>query len=261
MDKVIEKVAFNFLIAQVAPAVALMVIVAFLNALACGASVAAAFSGVLNWSVQSDHLIMLFCGAVPLGLCLWALETTSVANLESFSKTFLGDDNKWSPKASEDLRPRSSLRKAVVKAWSQRPVLILIVLSPLILAFELISIFAACAHHLYKLSAFLHGPKVENEVYLSAINDLSYASYYFADMAIALFVAAIAALVLWARSGDFRLGEFAGILYLACAVHYLFGRLLKTAFDRAVDPQGSDWRHAFTPEDVALGRANKDGTR
>jgi hypothetical protein len=259
MDKVIEKVAFNFLIAQVAPAAALIVIMAFLNALACGASVMSALGGVLSWGVQSDHLVTLFCGAVPLGLCLWALGTTATANLESFSKTFLGDDNKWSPKAPEDLRPRSRLRDAVVKAWSKSPVFALILLSPLILAFDLVSLLWACAHHLYKLSAFLRGPKIENEVYLSAINDLSYASSYFADMAIALLIGAISAIFLWARTSDARLAEFAGVLYLACAVHYLFGRLLKAAFDRAVDPQGSDWRHAFTPEDVAQGRAKRDG--
>jgi hypothetical protein len=239
MDKVFDKFAFHFVIGQLAPASLLILLLRYLSALGGGAKAEAALGGVLKALENMATLTSIVLWAVPLGLVLWAVGTTSSANRESFSKRYLDAHGRWAWKKSEDVRPRTRLREVLATSWTNWSIVWLLFVAPLILAFDVGSILGAKPRHLYKFIPILKSPKIDNEVYLSVIDEFAYSSVYFTNMAIALLIAVITAVVVAAERRDAATAWTLVALYAICSLHYLLGRLLKTAFDDAIEPAGA----------------------
>lgn len=236
MDKIVERLAFNFLIAQVLPAAILIVLGAFLVHFNAGGSAQAAFTATLTWLGKDGTVLAVVIAAMPLGLLLWAISTTTTANRESFRTRYLNAEKLWVYKAPEDCRPRTWLRKYLSRLWTNGAIFGILLLSPLILSFDLASTLTSRPRDLYKFINVLRAPKIENEIYLTVINDFQFSSSYFGCMAVALLLATGWAGVILVERRDLASIALLASLYLLCGVHYLLGRLLQIAFDHSVDP-------------------------
>jgi hypothetical protein len=238
MDKVFDKFAFHFVIGQLAPASLLILILKFLSALGRGDGPGAALAGVLKTLSDPAAATSIVLWAVPLGLLLWAFGATTAANRESFRKNYLDANGAWVDKPDDQIRHRTPLRKALAHVWIHWSIAWLLFVAPLILAFDVTSILGAKPRNLYKFIPILRSPKIDNEVYLSVIDEFAYSSVYFTNMAIALLVAVVMAVVVAAERRDAASTWALVAIYAVCSLHYLMGRLLKIAFDDAVDPAG-----------------------
>jgi len=235
MDKVIEKIAFNFLIGQLAPALFLIAALKFLFEISPHTSIVEALTAVIAWMNNSTTFLAVLTASIPIGLFLWAIQTIAAANRESFRLTYLDSHGKWVRKSALDIRKRGYLRKTMANLWMSGHLALMILLAPLILTFDILSTLSARTRDLYKFIAVLRSPKVENEIYLAVINDFNFSSTYFGNMSISLLIVTAVAIGSARRPDVSYLVLIVGF-YLVCGAHYLFGRLLKTAFDRSVDP-------------------------
>ena len=239
MDKVFDKFAFHFVIGQLAPASLLILLLRFLVAIQGGAPFGTALGQVLAALADAATATSIVLWAVPLGLLLWAVGTTSTANRESFAKRYLDAHGRWAWKKPEDVRERTRLREVLAESWTNWSIVWLLFVAPLILAFDVASILGARPRHLYKFIPILKSPKIDNEVYLGVIDEFAYSSVYFTNMAIALLVAVVMAAVVAVERPGATSAWVLVALYAVCSLHYLLGRLLKTAFDDAIEPAGT----------------------
>lgn len=238
MSNILEKLTFKFLVGQMIPGFVLALAIEFrLDAGSGGALQIGSFIEYVRGRLSEMNdlrnvgVVILF--SVFLGLILQGLSELMAANIESFRIYKLGDSGAWE-KIGEP-RVRSKIRSRIAKLWSRKPVLVLGLLAPFMVIFNLVSVLAARPQHLYREICLLRSKQADPELMIAAIAEYQYMADYFSNMSLAfltiflLELSAIPQFLHWHTA----LAVLAAI-YGMSALSYMLSRIAKISVDHAI---------------------------
>jgi len=241
LSDILEKLTFRFAIGQLLPG-ALLVLTLYVavglqsgiplsGIAALGDAYLAAIAGISNLG----GVVVFTAQAAVVGLILQGASTLAAANLESFRRIELDHKGSWVSRPQEKWRPRSRVRTCVAALWSESPVILILFVAPLVLAFDLVSILAASPKRLYKDIYLIRSQSADTDLLTFALSDYQYMAEYCANMATALLVCTI--WMIWLSPAFEHSASIAALIalaYVSISFHYLLYRAIKTAIDQAV---------------------------
>ncbi len=243
MERILDKLAFRFLIGQLVPGAGVVLSILLVNS-RTGAEpdpitnlgeLLDSYALVIGQLTTGASLVTFIVAASAVGLILQGISNLSAANLESFRTVAINDVGEWVKLAPEDVRARSGVRVAVAGLWKNRSAVTIWPVAPLILAFDIISILAAKPSHLYKDVHFVRAKMSDSALLNQALTDIEYMASYFSNVALALSLM-LGLIAMAMGSGMLSVaGQItAAGLYLLVGLHYVLARVYRTSLDHAL---------------------------